>query len=64
MLETKMIVVIPQQSSAALHLQNVIKTLDMSFNEDKMNISEMEISLCFSFVPGGRECTRSEKRQH
>lgn len=49
-----MIVVIPQQSSAALHLQSVIKTLDMSFNEDKMNISEMEISLCFSFVPGGQ----------
>lgn len=34
-LETKKAIVISQQSSAALHLQNVIKTFDMSFNEDK-----------------------------
>lgn len=53
-MQTKMTVVTPQQSSAALHLQNVIKTLDLSCNEDKMNISEMEISLSFSLSRGGQ----------
>lgn len=53
-LETKKAIVIAQQSSAALHLQNVIKTFDMSFNEDKRSISEMEISLSFSLSQGGQ----------
>lgn len=53
-MQTKMTVVTPQQSSAALHLQNVIKTLDLSCNEDKINICEMEISLSFSLSRGGQ----------
>lgn len=43
-----------QQSSAALHLQNVIKTFDMSCNEGKKNISEMKISISFSLSRGGQ----------
>ena len=43
-LETQKTDMISQQSSAALHLRNVIKTFDMGFNKDKRSISEMEIS--------------------
>lgn len=53
-LDTKKAIVISPQSSAVLHRQNVIKTLDMSFNEDKRSISEMEISLSFSLSQGGQ----------
>lgn len=42
-----------QQSSAAM-LRNVIKTFDMSFNEDKRSISETEISLSFALSQGGQ----------
>ncbi len=45
---------IAQQSSTALHLQNVIKTFDTSFSKDKRSISEMEISLSFSLSQGGQ----------
>lgn len=55
-LKTAMTVVIPQQSSAELHLQSVIKTLDVSFNKDRVNIREMEISLSFG-LSCGREAS-------
>lgn len=51
-ISAKKAIVISQQSTAALHLQNVIKILDMSFNKDKRGISEMEISLSFSLSQG------------
>lgn len=57
--ETAMTVVIPQQSPAELHLQSVIsviKTLDVRFNEDRVNIREMEMSLSFS-LSCGREAS-------
>lgn len=62
-LRTERTVVIPQQSSAASHLRNIIKTTDLSFNADKMNLVKMKISLCLGFVPGGcRYCAHALRK--
>lgn len=52
--EAKRAIVNSQHSWAALYQWNVIKTLDMSFNEDKRSISEMKISLSFHLSQGGQ----------
>lgn len=52
-LKTERTVVIRQQSSTASHLQNIIKTIDLSFNANKMNLVKTRICLCLGFVPGG-----------
>lgn len=60
----KKTIVVSQQSSTALHSQNVIKTFDMSFNEDKKKYQWDGDILKLQFIPRGAESAHVQRKDN